>query len=129
MRSNGPNHLFEIFVPSARNEIISNFTNFFDISKNPVFKLEPRKKTIELKPEIVITEKPTKARNPIGTKKKTFKKIGRNRGRTIKVKSVKPKVRNVCKGSSLEDCVDGCTSIDDIFKYSGCVVTCADACN
>ena len=125
LRSNGPNHLFEIFVPSSTNEKLPN-TNFFDISKNPVFKLEPRKKKIKSKPETVITERPSKARNLIGTKKK---KVGRSRGRTIQIHSEEPKVSKTCQGLSLENCVDNCTSISDIFKYSGCVVTCAESCN
>ena len=33
-----------------------------------------------------------------------------------------------CDNQSLEGCVDGCTDVEDILEYSGCVVQCSEAC-
>ena len=33
-----------------------------------------------------------------------------------------------CDQQNLEECVDGCTKVEDILEYSGCVVQCSEVC-
>ena len=116
LRTSGPNHIFEIFL-SPQNFSQSKLP-IVDFSKQPAFKL----------PKIQIS---TKKNNSDARKQKDA--IKRNKENVVKSDS-KSSSSSISTSScrepseSLEECVDSCTSLDDILLYSSCVVDCSRIC-
>ena len=147
-RSSGPNHVFEIFVPGNNSQTL--FSGFSDLTKTPVFKLPPRpvRPTTTTKKPITnfvlnLEEFPKKKAKKENQKKfntrlhkvrrtkvNNQKKVNSFRGgqRRFNKKTTTVKSKNLCKSLTLEECVDSCTTIEDIYNYSGCVVKCSEDC-
>ena len=81
---------------------------------------------------------PTKARGHSGRHKEPV--FGRKRPKEARPHKTKKAVKTrkrlrgqsqvvtACSAPSLEQCVDSCTALEDIYVYSGCVVQCSEVC-
>ena len=114
-RSSGPNHFFEIFAPSSISEKDKKSLFSPDLTKKPVFKL-----STTTKPVSRIEKHKTGIKGRRIARKKVSHHPGARKG------SVRRKER--CETPNLETCVDGCTELEDILEYSGCVVRCSEVC-
>ena len=63
------------------------------------------------------------------TMKKEKKKAKRNKFvKNFRARKVYARKQTKCEPHNLEECVDGCTKVEDILEYSGCVVQCSQVC-
>ena len=63
------------------------------------------------------------------TVKKERKKAKRNKSvKNPRARKVYARKQAICEPQKLEECVDGCTKVEDILEYSGCVVQCSQVC-
>ena len=61
--------------------------------------------------------------------KKERKKAKRNKFvKNPRARKVYARKQAKCEQQNLEECVDGCTKVEDILEYSGCVVQCSQVC-
>jgi len=127
-RSSGPNHVFEIHVPletSRNNE--KQKVKSFEAPLNPsIVKIIEPTSDIELQTLIKFviseTEKSSaSSQSPIIQKNRFLKASEQDLENEVK----EPKE---CPGSNLEECVDDCIVLEDIYAYSGCVVQCGERC-
>lgn len=81
---------------------------------------------------------PTRSRGHTGRHKEPV--FGRKRPKEASLHKTKKAVKTrkrlraqsqvvtACSAPSLEQCVDSCTALEDIYVYSGCVVQCSEVC-
>ena len=113
MSSSGPFHIFEILLPSSSE--IDQSDSFFAKANEPLVKLQSLRKL----------ERKNEKKGENNSDNDTVAVTARSRRRK---NTEAARRKSSCGAASLEDCVDDCTVLENIYQFSECVVHCSQSC-